>query len=66
MSHIKMARAAKFSKLSRCPKTWEAVIAAIPEQVKAQCSGKQIAALADAMRAQYDMGHTAGYQDAQK
>ena len=64
MSTIKIKRAAKLSKLSKFPGTWEAVVEAIPEGVKRACTSAQIAALADAMRAQYDAGHTAGYNDA--
>lgn len=65
MSDIKIKRAAKLSALSLYPNTWQAVVAAIPESVKRTCTSAQIAALADAMRAQYEAGHTAGYQDAQ-
>lgn len=64
MSTIKIKRAAQLSPLSKFPATWEAVIAAIPDDVKQACNSVQIAALADAMRAQYDVGHTAGYKDA--
>ncbi len=64
MSTIKINRAAKLSALSRYPSTWSAVIAAIPANVIKSCTAAQIAALADAMRGQYDIGHTAGYADA--
>ena len=64
MTAIKINRAAKLSPLSQYPRTWEAVIAAIPAAVKKACTSAQLAELANAMRAQYDRGHTAGYQDA--
>lgn len=64
MRAIKIKRAAKLSSLSKFPATWEAVVAAIPEEVKRACTGAQLASLADAMRAQYEAGHTAGYNDA--
>lgn len=63
MSTIKINRAAKLSHLSKYPRTWEAVINAIPTQVIDHCTSAQIAAIAEAMRAQYDLGHTAGYKD---
>ena len=61
---IKIKRAAKLCPVSQYPRTWEAVVAAIPESVKQACTSAQIAELATAMRAQYDAGHTAGYNDA--
>lgn len=64
MSTIKIKRAAAISQLARYPETWAAIIAAIPNDVIQSCTSRQIAALADAMRAQYDRGHTAGYADA--
>ena len=69
MHTIKLARAAKISQLSpnglaRYPRTWAAVISAIPADIKKSLTAKQIAALAQAMRAQYEHGHNAGYRDA--
>lgn len=61
---IKIKRAAKLCPVSQYPRTWEAVVAAIPESVKQECTSAQISELATAMRAQYDAGHTAGYNDA--
>jgi hypothetical protein len=64
MSAIKIARAAKIANAAKFPRTWSAIISAIPASVIKACSSKQIAALADAMRAQYEIGHSAGYSDA--
>lgn len=66
MISIKINRAAKLSGLSKYPKTWEALISAIPAKIINQCTSAQIAAIAEAMRAQYVLGHTAGYQDARQ
>jgi hypothetical protein len=64
MSAIKIARAAKIAEVAKFPKTWAAIISSIPASVIKACNSKQIAALADAMRAQYELGHSAGYSDA--
>jgi hypothetical protein len=64
MNSIKINRAAKLSRLSQSPRTWQAVIEAIPADVKAACTAAQIAKLADAMRGQFEAGHTAGFKDA--
>ena len=63
MHAIKLRRAARLSTLSRYPRTWAALIARIPPDVIATVTSRQIAALAAAMHAQYNAGHTAGWQD---
>lgn len=64
MSKIKINRAAKLSPLSKYPRTWEAIIAAIPPDVIKASTAKQIASLADTMSNQFEVGHSAGYKDA--
>jgi hypothetical protein len=65
MSSIKIARAAKIAKAAKFPRTWQAVIAAIPAEVVAALTAKQLAAMADAMHAQFQAGHTAGASEAE-
>lgn len=62
---VKLNRAAKMSPLSRYPRTWSALIARIPSDVRATLTAKQIAAMAEQLRAQYEVGHSAGWRDAQ-
>lgn len=65
MSPIKIKRAAKISPLSQYPRTWQDTIEAIPASAKLVLTSAEIAELADAMHAQYQRSHTAGYVDAQ-
>jgi hypothetical protein len=65
MTTIKLRRAARMSDLSRYPRTWQALLARIPTDVQATLTARQIASLAGAMHAQYQAGHTAGWQEAQ-
>jgi hypothetical protein len=62
---IKLNRAAKISPLSRYPRTWSALIDRIPRDVRAALTAKQIAVMAEQLRAQYEDGHSAGWRDAQ-
>lgn len=64
MSTTKINRAAKIAETAKFPNTWEAIIAAIPADAIAAITSKQLAAVADAMRRQYEIGHSAGYVDA--
>jgi hypothetical protein len=65
MHAIKLKRAAKLSHLSRYPRTWSAIISRIPAGALASLTGAQIAQIADALHAQYERGHSAGFADAQ-
>lgn len=62
---IKTRRAAKLSPLSAFPLAWNATLEAIPAAVIQRCTSRELAALADAMRKQYAIGHTSGWSDAQ-
>lgn len=64
MSQIKINRAAKLAQAGKYPRTWSEIIAKIPSDVIKSGTSKQLADLADAMHAQYDAGHTAGYKEA--
>jgi hypothetical protein len=63
MHTIKLRRAARLSSLSRYPRTWDALLSRIPDDIKAALTARQIAALAASLHAQYNAGHTAGWQD---
>ena len=65
MHNIKLRRAARLSHLAQYPRTWAALLQRIPVEVVAVLTSRQIAAMADALHAQYTTGHTAGWQDAQ-
>ena len=62
---IKTSRAAKLTPLSAFPRTWATLIEAIPAAVIRRCTSREIASIANAMRTQYDIGHKAGWSDAQ-
>lgn len=61
---IKITRAQRIATVGKYHRTWAALIEKMPEEIKAACTARQIAAIADAMRAQYEAGHSAGYADA--
>lgn len=65
MSTIKTRRAARLCDLSRHPRTWDALLARIPADVQKALTAAQIAAMCQALHAQYTAGHTAGWQEAQ-
>lgn len=61
---IKLDRACALSHVGRYPATWAAIINALPGELIAQCTARQIACIVDLMRAQHELGHTAGYGEA--
>lgn len=65
MSTIKTRRAARLCDLSRHPRTWEALLSRIPANVMQALTSAQIAAMCEALHAQYSAGHTAGWREAQ-
>lgn len=64
MSTIKIKRAQGLAAVGKYPRTWAAIIGAIPAAVVSALSSRQLAELADAMRTQYEAGHSAGVADA--
>lgn len=64
MHTIKLRRAAaELSTLSRHPRTWAALLARIPDDIKSTLTARQIADMAAALYAQYTAGHTACWQE---
>jgi|GEM_PF-6637795 hypothetical protein len=61
---IKLARAREVAAIGRYPRTWHAIVGAMPPRLISQCTSKQIALFADIMRGQFEIGHSAGYKDA--
>ena len=61
---IKLARAQRLANIGQYPRTWHAIIARIPAEIIEACTARRIAQIADAMRAQFEAGHSAGYRDA--
>lgn len=65
MSHIKINRVRKISQTARYPRTFEARLATIPQDLICALTARQIAALIDGPLADcYEAGHGAGYRDA--
>lgn len=61
---VKLGRARSFARVGRYPATWAAIVNALPRELIAQCTARQIACIVDLMRAQHEKGHSAGYADA--
>lgn len=66
MSTIKIRRAQQLAAIGRNPRTWGAIIGAIPADVVQAVNSRRLAALADAMRQQHDRGHSQGWREAQQ
>ena len=62
---IKIKRSQKIAKCGKCPQTFSACLARISTDVISKINSKELAALIDAMHANYNAGHSAGYGDAQ-
>jgi hypothetical protein len=63
---IKLNRARRLSKIAQYPRTFEARLATIPQELRDGLTAKQIAALIDGpLTENYSAGHSAGYRDAQ-
>lgn len=62
---IKINKVRKLSATVRYPRTFAARLAALPQDLLASLTAKQIAAIIDGpMQACYSTGHTQGYKDA--
>lgn len=61
---IKLGRARSLAGVGLYPATWAAIVSALPRELIAQCTARQIACIVDLMRAQHEKGHSAGYADA--
>jgi hypothetical protein len=66
MTSIKIRRAQRLAAIGRNPRTWEAIIDAIPAGVIEAINSRQLAELADAMRCQHERGHSQGWREAQQ
>ena len=60
---IKITNAAKIAKIGKFPRTFAAVLAAIPAEVTEALTAKKLAALVDAMDAQFKAGRAAAQKD---
>ena len=65
MSTIKINRARRLADTGNYPRTFDAIINAIPRDIINTLNSKQLAVMVDRMRLQTMIGHAAGYKDAQ-
>lgn len=60
---IKTNRARRLADIGRCPRTCDALLAAMPDTLTDALTARQIAAVLDLLRAQFLAGHNAGWTD---
>lgn len=61
---IKLRRARSLARIGGYPLTWHTIIGVMPRELISECTARQIALIADLVRAQHSLGHSAGYADA--
>ena len=61
---IKINKARAIAATGKFPRTFDGVCNAVPLLVVQAITAKQLAALIDSMRAQFEQGYSAGYKDA--
>ncbi len=61
---IKIERARKLANIGRNPRTWLVIIDAIPREIIAALTSRQVALVADAMHRQHEIGVADGWIEA--